>query len=135
MCAVGDCQVQLQSQTGREGVGSWMMAAPQPHTLVSEYDTSVVGVTSQTWLVFLVGLFGPHLQHMEVPRRGAESELQLPAYTTATPDPSHVCDLHHSSLQHQIFNPLSDARDQTHILLGTSRVSNPPSHNGNSDMV
>ena len=25
-----------------------------------------------------------HLQHMEVPRLGVESELQLPAYTTAT---------------------------------------------------
>ena len=30
---------------------------------------------------------------------------------TATPDPSHVCDLHHSSLQHQIPNPLSKAKD------------------------
>ena len=32
---------------------------------------------------------------MEVPRLGTELELQLPAYTTATatPDPSHVCDL------------------------------------------
>ena len=26
----------------------------------------------------------PHLQHMEIPRPGDESELQLPAYTTAT---------------------------------------------------
>ena len=32
---------------------------------------------------------------------GVESELQLPAYITATamPDPSHVCHLHHSSWQ------------------------------------
>ena len=30
---------------------------------------------------------------------GVESELPLPAYTTATatPDPSLICDLHHSS--------------------------------------
>ena len=36
---------------------------------------------------------------MEVPRLGVQSELQLPAYTTATatPGPSRVCDLHHSS--------------------------------------
>ena len=35
---------------------------------------------------------GPHLQHKEVPRLGVESELQLPAYTTATatPDLSHI---------------------------------------------
>ena len=55
---------------------------------------------------------------MEVPRLGVERELQLPAYTTATamPDLSHVCDLHHSSGQHQILNPLSKARDQTRNL-------------------
>ena len=42
---------------------------------------------------------GPYPWHMEVPRRGVESELELPAYTTATPDPSRICDLHHSSQQ------------------------------------
>ena len=47
---------------------------------------------------------------MQVPRLGVKSELQLPAYTTATatPDPSSVCDLHHSSQQCQILNPLSE---------------------------
>ena len=46
---------------------------------------------------------------------GVESELQLPAYATATatPDLSHVYDLHHSSWQHRILNRLSKARDQT----------------------
>ena len=49
---------------------------------------------------------GPHLWHMEVPRLGVESELQLLAYTaaTATRDPSRVCDLHHSSQRCQILN-------------------------------
>ena len=39
------------------------------------------------------------VQHMEVPRLGAGSELQLPAYTTATatPDSSCVCNLYHRS--------------------------------------
>ena len=32
--------------------------------------------------------------HMEVPMLGVESELQLPAYATATASPSLVCDLH-----------------------------------------
>ena len=38
-----------------------------------------------------------------------------PAYTTATAmsDLSHICDLQHSSPQHWILNPLSEARDQT----------------------
>jgi len=71
---------------------------------------------------------------MEVPRLGVESELQLPAYTTAmaTQGPSRICDLHHSSWQCQILNPLSEARDQTSILMDTSRVLNLLSHNGNS---
>ena len=51
---------------------------------------------------------------MEVPRLGAESELQVPAYTTATAmqDLSCICDLHHSSWQRQILNPLCEARDK-----------------------
>ena len=62
---------------------------------------------------------------MEVLRLGVESELQLPAYTTATWDPSCVFDLHHSSLQHQILNPLIESKDWTHILMDTSQVSYP----------
>ena len=61
----------------------------------------------------------PHLCHMEVPRLGVEGELQLPACTTDTArqDLSHICDLHHSFQQHRIPNPLSEARDQTRILM------------------
>ena len=62
---------------------------------------------------------GLHLQHIEVPRLGVELELHLPACTTATaaPDTSGICNLHHSSWQCQILNSLSEARDQTHILM------------------
>ena len=69
-------------------------------------------------------LFGLPLQHMEIPRLGVESELQLPAYTTATATPamSRVCNLHRSSGQHQILNPLSKAKDQTLILMDPSRI-------------
>ena len=51
---------------------------------------------------------------MEVTRLGVKSELQQPDYTTATVmgDPNSVCDLHHSSRQDQILNPVSDAKDQ-----------------------
>ena len=31
-------------------------------------------------LYYLFSFLGPHLQHMEVPRLGVESDLQLPAY-------------------------------------------------------
>ena len=53
----------------------------------------------------------PPLWHMEIPRLRVESELQLPAYTTAGPDLSSICDLDHSSWQHWILNPLIKARD------------------------
>ena len=48
---------------------------------------------------------------MEIPKLGVESVLQLPVYATATatPDPSHVYNLYHSSGQHWILNPLSEA--------------------------
>ena len=51
-------------------------------------------------------------------------ELQLPVYTTdtATPDLSHIFDLHHSSQQRQILNPLTEARDRTCNLMDPSRV-------------
>ena len=45
---------------------------------------------------------------------------------------SHICDRCHSLQQHWILNSLSEARDQTHILMDTSRVLNPLSHNRNS---
>ena len=63
--------------------------------------------------------FGPLPRHMEVPSLGVESEPYPPTYTraTATQDPSRVCDLHHSSRQRWIFNPLSKARDWTLNLM------------------
>ena len=60
----------------------------------------------QTRFLFSWGLhlcvcvfLGLYPQHMEVLSLGVESELQLPAYATATAtqDPSHICDLYHSS--------------------------------------
>ena len=59
---------------------------------------------------------------MDDPRLGAVLELQLRAYATATAmqDLNVVCNLHHSSWQLQILNPLSEARDQTSFLMDNS---------------
>ena len=62
------------------------------------------------------GFLGLHLwQRMNIPRLGVELELQPPAYTTATatatPLPSHICNLHYGSQQCWILNPLSEARE------------------------
>ena len=77
-------------------------------------------------LLFL--LLELHLQHMEVPRLGVQSELQLPAYTTATGTSNLNCIFN----LYQILNPRSNARDQTHILLDMGRVLKPLSHSANS---
>ena len=73
---------------------------------------------------FFFFLLGLHLQHVEVPKLGIKLELQLPAYARAIAmqDPSHVCDLHHSQQQCQIFNSLSKARNGTHNLMVPSPI-------------
>ena len=75
---------------------------------------------------FFFCFLGLCLLHVEVLGLGVKSELQL------LQDLSHVCDLHYSSQQCQILNPLSKAKDWTLILMDTSWVHNPLSHNGNS---
>ena len=44
------------------------------------------------------------------------------ATATATLDLSCICNLHHISWQRKIFNPLSEARGQTLILMDASRI-------------
>ena len=87
--------------------GSWcrcVLSHPHPHLcwvlfllLGGKRD-----VASSLSLFFCV--LWPHPRHTEFPRLGIQSELWPPAYTTATEtwDPSHICDLHHSSRQCQI---------------------------------
>ena len=63
-------------------------------------------------------LLRPNLRHMEVPGPGVKLEPQLPACVTATgtKDQNQICELH------WILNPLSRARDQSHVLMDTSGV-------------
>ena len=49
-----------------------------------------------------------YLSHKEVPRPGAESELEL--RPRLQPEQLGICDLHHRK-QRRILNPLSEARD------------------------
>ena len=82
-------------------------------------DKWLISRCIKNFYLFTYLFLGPHLWHMEVPRLGVKSELQLPAYTTATatPDPSLVCDLHCCLLQCQILNPLIEVRDWTFIFI------------------
>ena len=78
-----------------------------------------IGSAEQSCWVFFFVFVGLHAWHMEVPRLGVQSELMLLACATATatPDLSHFFDLHHSSQQCRILDPLSEARDQTCNLM------------------
>ena len=46
----------------------------------------------------------------------------LHATATETADPSRFCNLHHSSWQHSILNPLSKARNWICVLMDTSQI-------------
>ena len=80
-----------------------------------------------TILFCFVCFFGPHLQHMEVPRLG--SNRSCSSWHTPQPQPQPQprgiwaeSDLHHSLPQHHILNPLSKTRNRTCILMDTSQV-------------
>ena len=64
-------------------------------------------------------------------------ELQLPAYTPATAmqDPSHICNLHHSSQKRRILNPLSEARDQICHLMVPSPIRFRCAMTGTADFL
>ena len=88
------------------------------------HQTNKWEILSQCSFYLFNFFLGPHPWHIEVPILGVELELQLPAYATATemPDLSHVCDLHHSSWQLRVLNPLSGTSDRTLILMDTSQI-------------
>ena len=89
-------------------------------------------ISTTAWHMTLgkVGFFGLsffwglHPRHMEVARVGVKSELQLPAYATdtATQDLSRIFDLHRSSQQSQILNPLSKGKVRIRVLMDASWI-------------
>ena len=80
--------------------------------------------SSILFFFFFLCCLWPHLWYIEMPRLGVKLELQLLTYTTATAmqDLSRICNLHYSSQQHQILNPLSEARDWTWVLVDTCQI-------------
>ena len=78
------------------------------------------GGTVLLGLFFFFFLFlGLHSQHYG----GSQARGQIGAAAAS---------LNHSSWQRQILNPLSEAKDRTHILMDICQVRNQLSHNGNS---
>ena len=109
-------------------VSSWQSRVTKSFASFSgEFSRGPILSSSQNISAFFFFFFvflGPHPRHMEDHRLGVESELQLPAYTTATAtqDPSHVCDLQHNSRQQRLLNLLSEARDWTCNLMVSGRI-------------
>ena len=95
-----------------------------PSSKLSPINIIILGVPFLLLLLLSFIFLGPHPQHMEIPRLGVETKLPLLAYSTAiaTRDQRHICNLHYSSQQCQIFNPLRKARVWTWVLMDTSRV-------------
>ena len=76
------------------------------------------------FVLFCFVFLGSHPQHMEFLRLGVELDLQLLAYTTAiaTPDPSCIYDLHHSSryLAHHAVSRIETTSSQILVRLITA---------------
>ena len=96
-----------------------------PWLLVRFFDCWARMGTPRMEFLFLFLFFfcflGPHPWHMEVPRPGVKSELQLLAYTTAMQDLSRACLW--PTLQFMATldpDPRSEARDRSLILTDTS---------------
>ena len=71
-----------------------------------------------SWRTFFFFLFTPVLAACGSSQARGQIGAAAAAYTTAmaAPDLSRIFELHHSLWQHQILNPLIEARYQTCIL-------------------
>ena len=101
----------------------WLSLKMEPCGLMCHFP--ILLISFAPLLFFFFFFLGLHLLHMEVPRLKIKSELQLPAYITATAtlDLSCIRDLCCKLQQPQILNPLNEARDQTFILMDTMSCS------------
>ena len=118
------------SSPWRESTSAWLerigFVFMLPKCLYVRYFPSHYYRKEYFLLLFFFCFLGPYLPHIYggSQARGRESKLQLLSYTTATATwhPSCVCNLHHSSRQGWILNPLSEARDPTRVLMDTSWI-------------
>ena len=115
--SVGDCRLFWGDEPERQSSISSCFCSVTSYYL-KDYPCTPV-------FIFIFCFLGLHLQHMKVPRVGVQSEIQQPAYTTATAmqDLSCLCYQHHNSWQCQILNPLSETRDRICNLMVPSQIS------------
>ena len=84
------------------------------------------------FLLFYFLFLGPHLQHIEVPRLGVKSELQLPAYTTQPQHPGSEPSLRHTPQFTGMLDPQPTEQGQgSNLHPQRYQDSFPLHHNGN----
>ena len=96
----------------------------------NQYDSTRITQDFPPWWRLYFLFFSRLFRAMPVAYGSSQAMGQIrvaaASYTTATaiamPDPSQICDLHHSLWQHRILNLLSEARDWTLILIFTSWI-------------
>ena len=95
---------------------------------ISDFSKKDVGTLVAFYLIYLFIYFwffrAAPVTYVSSQARGWNRAAAAGLRTTATAKPhlSLVCDLHHSSRQHWILNPLSEARNWTCVLMDTSQV-------------
>ena len=113
----------------------WLMALWPQYSSFTKMTGGILCLRYK-WVSFFFFFFflRLHPRHTEVSGLGVESELQLPAYTTATAtlDLSCIYKPNHSSRQCWILHPLSEAWDRTCTLMDASRIALPLRHKRNS---
>ena len=128
-------KLQLGKATTRGPQISYHMVRTRNNKLVARshilFGSSGLLACSFYWLIdWLIDwltdfcFLGLQLRHMEVfLDKGLIGAIATDLHHSHSKlDPSHVFDLPHSSWQQWIVNPLSEATDQTYILMDTSRV-------------
>lgn len=124
----GCCYLPTKSRTVSAPVS---LSQPAQHTLLAALCSELaVGVLPILRVTVLSPWVLPRLKRIKVAPDIPGWFILIPsryfvffgAYTTATRNPSPICELHHRSQQRWILNPLSKARDRTRILLYTSRI-------------
>ena len=83
-----------------QGFGAGICTLRHMERLVNGTSSTGNSIHFFFFFFFFFCFLGLHLRHMEVSKLKVELELQLLAYTTAsaTRDPSHICNLHHTML-------------------------------------
>ena len=107
-------QGRSRNQSYEDTKGWLYLLSPSNTCTLQTSSAYILGI-----IIFIFCFLGLHPRHMEVPRLGAQLGATAASQHHSH---SHVCDLHHSSQQHWSLNLLREARDRTHILMGTSRI-------------